>query len=348
MNFDDIQKYTHFSIFGAHVVAYGAYCAIKKLYGRSPDCFIVTNPEWNLDSVDGIPVRPLETVSRDSLIVVGVTELTQREITALLEDKGYHHVLPLGNRAEYRLMRAYFDAIGLFPPISTDGTGQAADLGLYEVRNHRDTPLARHPALFPYEYPIQAGAARSEKRVADILDNQGENISAKNVQYCEMTASYWVWKHTHHAWTGIEHYRRHLLLKPEMLHDGIDAVLPLPFVCWPNTLVHLCWFVGGDVRDAMLKALKTLHPEEFPGYMEILNGHWQYPCNMLAAKKSVYDDYCAWFFRITEYIETMGDAVPAISETRALSYVAEVLTSLYFLSHRDTLCVRHVEKEIYI
>ena len=343
-----LKQHDRFAIFGAHVVAYGAYRAIKELYGKSPDCFIVTNPEWNLDAVDGIPVRGLEAVSKDTPIVLGVTELGQREVSELLQKQGFAHILPLGNRGEYALMREYFDAIGEFPALDTSYHAAPVDLALYEVGNHRDTPLKMHPALLPFEHSIQAGAALSDKRVAKVLDDVGENISEKNKQYCEMTASYWVWKHDSHAWAGIEHYRRHLLVKPEMLHEGIDAVLPLPFVCWPDTLTHLCWFVGEDVRDAMLEALETLHPKEFPKYMEILKGHWQYPCNMLVAKKAVFDDYCAWFFRITEYMETMGGRVSAIAETRALSYVAEVLTNLYFLSRRDRLRLRHVEKEIYL
>ncbi|MBR6268426.1 MAG: DUF4422 domain-containing protein [Selenomonadaceae bacterium] len=62
------------------------------------------------------------------------------------------------------------------------------------------------------------------------MDNTGKNISARNKQYCEMTATYWVWKNTHHTWKGIEHYRRHLLVKPEMLAEDVDAILPLTYV----------------------------------------------------------------------------------------------------------------------
>ena len=55
------------------------------------------------------------------------------------------------------------------------------------------------------------------------MDNTGKNISARNKQYCEMTATYWVWKNTHHTWKGIEHYRRHLLVKPEMLAEKFKS-----------------------------------------------------------------------------------------------------------------------------
>ena len=68
---------------------------------------------------------------------------------------------------------------------------------------------------------------------------------------------------------------------------------------------------------------------------------------MQCLRWDVFDRYCSWFFEITEYMETMSDKVPEIKTTRALSYVAEVLTNIYFMSHQKELRIRHVEKEIY-
>ena len=62
----------------------------------------------------------------------------------------------------------------------------------------------------------------------------------------------------------------------------------------------------------------------------------------------MFEAYCSWFFEITEYMETLADEVPQIRETRALSYVAEVLTNLYFMYHQNDLNILHVEKEIYV
>lgn len=337
-----------FAIYGAQVVAYGACRAIMELCGRKPECFVVTRPEGNPEEIEGIPVRTPEALGEDWLVIVGVTELLQGEIVSSLKARGFHNLFVLTQREEHRLMSAYFARTGRFPLAEERAEEPVSDLVLYEVRNHRDQPLETRPALRSFERSIQAGAALSDKRVAPLTDGTGTNISAKNRQYCEMSAAYWVWKNTDHAWTGIEHYRRHLLVTPKMLGHGVDAVMPLPYVCYPNTMAQFRRFVSGDVQRALLRALKTLHPLEYGEYEDILYGPYQYTYNIVCARRAVFEDYCEWFFEITEYMETMSDEVPEIRETRALSYVAEVLTNLYFTHNRRGWNIRHAGKEIYV
>lgn len=336
-----------FAIYGAQVVAYGACRAIWELCGRKPECFAVTRLEGNPEEIDGVPVRTPEALRKDWLVIVGVTELLQGEIVSGLRAEGFENLFVLTQHEEHRLMSAYFARIGRFPP-AEEGREPETDVVLYEVRNHRDQPLGTRPALRDFERSIQAGAALSDKRVAPLTDDSGDNISAKNKQYCELSATYWVWKNTNHAWTGIEHYRRHLLVTPEMLDAGVDAILPLPYLCYPNTMAQFRRFVSEDVQRALLRALKTLHPLEYRDYEEILYGPYQYTYNIFCAKRAVFEDYCEWFFQITEYMETMSEEVPEIRETRALSYVAEVLTNLYFMYNRRGWNIRHTGKEIYV
>ena len=222
------------------------------------------------------------------------------------------------------------------------------DIAIYEVRHHRDNPLRREIPLQPYEITIQAGAAISDKRVAQVLDNTSVNISEKNKQYCEMTATYWVWKNTKHAWKGIEHYRRHMLISLDMLQEDVDVLMPYPYLCYPNTMSQFRRFVSKEVHDALWRALKAVHPEEYEEYKKILLGELQYTYNLVCARREVFDAYCSWFFEITEYMENLADEVPELKETRALSYVAEVLTNLYFMYHKDSLRIKHVEREIYV
>ena len=57
---------------------------------------------------------------------------------------------------------------------------------------------AHKQATFPQGnsiIPVQVGAANAVPRFTNTLhDDEGENISAKNPRYCELTAQYWAWK----------------------------------------------------------------------------------------------------------------------------------------------------------
>ncbi len=220
---------------------------------------------------------------------------------------------------------------------------------LYEVKSDQDKPLDFHPELNPYEKQIQAGAALTDNVIAETRDDTGDNISRKNRMYCEMTAVYWIWRNTDHDWIGIEHYRRHLLVKPEMLKENVDAIMPLPYICYPHEMAQFLRFTTENVLNALFRALEDLHPHEYEDYYKILYGKYQYTYDLVCARRYVFDNYCRWFFEITEYMEeNMSEEVPELIETRAFSYVAEVLTNLYFMYHQRNLRILHVEKAIYI
>ena len=56
--------------------------------------------------------------------------------------------------------------------------------------------------------PIQVGAAL-HPALGYVPDNTGDNISAKNPNYCELTALYWTWKNLDCEYIGLCHYRRY-------------------------------------------------------------------------------------------------------------------------------------------
>ena len=348
---DAVSKSSKFAIYGAQVVAYGAYVAIDCLLGRKPECFIVSGAAGNPDEIDGVAVVTIDDCEferENVLILVAVTELLQDEICAALENRGCRNFQRIGAHEEHELMSAYFKRIGMFQPLEPSVGGKACDFAVYEVRNDRDKPLVSAPMLKAWEHPIQAGADVADMRVASLLDNTGLHISAKNRMYNEMTATYWVWKNTSHAWKGICHYRRHLVISGTEPGDGVvDAVLLLPYICYPNALSHFQRFVSIAVKDAMLSSLQALKPDRYNVYLSILNGRYHYTCNILAARREVFDAYCEWVFEILEHMERSAVTTPEIVKPRALAYTAEALTSLYFLSNSDNLKIRHVEKKIY-
>lgn len=80
------------------------------------------------------------------------------------------------------------------------------------VACHKPSELPDNPLFVP----IHVGAAIAKRRLPGLVrDDEGDNISAKNPQYCEMTAQYWAWKHSKADYIGLCHYRRYLSFASE-------------------------------------------------------------------------------------------------------------------------------------
>ncbi|MDR2296169.1 MAG: DUF4422 domain-containing protein, partial [Clostridiales Family XIII bacterium] len=236
----EIGRHETMAIHGAHVVAFGLFTALRTLYGIFADRFLVTDPASNPAEIEGVPVLPARASGLDparTLVLIATTELFHEAIRAELRGLGFENVIAMGAREEHLFMSAYFERIGRFPPARPAGRGDAGadfplpgDFTVFAVRNHGDKPLREAPPAPAWLASIQAGAALTDERIAALVDDAGENISAKNRRYSETTATYWVWKNANRAVKGIFHYRRRLLLSPAdaraLLAGEIDAVLP--------------------------------------------------------------------------------------------------------------------------
>lgn len=69
--------------------------------------------------------------------------------------------------------------------------------------------------------PIQTGRAISDEIFYDMIgDDTGDNISAENKKYCELSAQYWIWKHYEEIgnpeYVGFMHYRRQFIFDKKL------------------------------------------------------------------------------------------------------------------------------------
>ena len=70
------------------------------------------------------------------------------------------------------------------------------------VACHKPSRLPENPLLVP----VQVNSANAGKRMDMAHDDEGENISLKNPEYCELTAQYWEWKNVEADYYGLCHY----------------------------------------------------------------------------------------------------------------------------------------------
>ena len=81
------------------------------------------------------------------------------------------------------------------------------------ISTHKPTHIPQHKLLVP----LQIGTSLNAPLPNMLHDNVGDNISAKNKSYCELTGQYWVWKHEQADYYGFFQYRRYFSFRHEEL-----------------------------------------------------------------------------------------------------------------------------------
>lgn len=139
-------------------------------------------------------------------------------------------------------------------------------------------------------------------------DDTGDHISDLNPYYGELTGLYWLWKNCHDVDNiGVCHYRRYFWDEEKnLLSIGkIERILEEYDILVSNAIAtkgtYLEYFGRAhNVRDLELtgEVIRRIYPEDHPYFCEVMNGSLQYYGNLCAAKKTLFDDYCAWLFPI--------------------------------------------------
>ena len=279
-----------FIIFGAQSIALGAYQAFHNLYPKKKiRCFLVSQKENNPSDLRGIPVLELASFAQglspeekdQTEVFIATPENVMEEIEADLEKYGFHNHVRLTSLRWSQLMGYHYICDRKYMPLSAIPIGcQKSNIHMFMAKFYQDKPLTEKYNLPEWITPIQVGADLCQERVADILDCDGENISAKNVNYSELTALYWIWKnclisenfHIKYKLTsigreyyGLSHYRRILELSEDdrlrLESNKVDVVLPYPMPYDPNIEEHHKRYLSDVDWDALLTALREQQPK---------------------------------------------------------------------------------------
>lgn len=342
-------------IYGAGIMAYGAYKAIRELFCVTPEGFLVTDKKGQPVQIGGIPVYLIEECVdslSDSLILIATPEEYQASIEQELIKRHLFHYQKIDSHVEYKLMGSYLKraiGISLIEDYQAEKlTDEENEACVYMAVSHKDKKMDRNYKEEAWVKKIQVGAALTGVRIAEITDEGAESLSGENALYGELTASYYAWKHNKQKITGLFHYRRvlHITQKQlSLLSAGIiDVVLPLPFVCIPDASGQYGRYLLPEDIDVMTKVLKEHEPEENRSFLTLLKTPYLYNYNILIARKEVFDHYCGWLFSLLEEIKNRCEQTERQRMPRYIGRIGEVLTSLYFMRNERNWKIAHAEK----
>ncbi|MBQ7081692.1 MAG: DUF4422 domain-containing protein [Fibrobacter sp.] len=202
--------------------------------------------------------------------------------------------------------------------------------------------VAQHKQVEVYKnnvyMPIHVGKAlHPELNLGIQTDDTGDNISALNPMYCELTAQYWAWKNLHNVeYIGLCHYRRYFEKEftednVESILDGNDVILSSKYYFRSNILNwQFSTLTPEDVTIfyLYLKRRFAANKEKFETYF--LKQNWIHPANMFVCKKDVFDKFCEWQFDILDDLKSLILPSPYSRERRILGYFAEALLPFFF------------------
>ncbi len=195
-------------------------------------------------------------------------------------------------------------------------------MGANIITNEDDISLlvaAHKPYWMPSDpmyLPVHVGSALADEIIPSFQrDDEGDNISAENPRYCELTALYWAWKNLSTDYLGLAHYRRHFagngergtLTSQEVseLLEKAPVVLPKPRNYFHITTVEKHY---GDTFDPMhIECLRIALELEYSEYVDAFNKHMAsskiHLYNMFIMRRDCFDAYISWMFKVLRAAE---------------------------------------------
>ncbi len=210
----------------------------------------------------------------------------------------------------------------------------------------------------PLCIPVQAGAALNPPIDGTIKDNEGENISAKNREYCELTVHYYAWKNVEADYYGFCHYRRFfcfdsqveqayvavksinkrnrkLLDSAEKISNIIseyDAIVPRPEDVGATVRKYygVSSYQHHEDLEKFLSILYELYPHMKEAAEEYLLQNKQYFCNMFIMKKELFYEYCEIMFSVLDEFDKIKVMYGDFRSDRTDGYLGERFTGIFF------------------
>ena len=173
--------------------------------------------------------------------------------------------------------------------------------------------------------PIQSGSALNHD-LGYQRDDEGDNISDKNVAYNILCAKYWGWRNLHSDVVGIVHYRRHLSIKKNHNHSLNDVIRKdeiIDIMSKNDVIVsekryyplskknHYIYTKGGyiEIHKKDYFVLRKILRNYDIKLLTIFDKHMKrfsyHSGSIFIMRKNVYNQYCKFLFYICPEIERL-------------------------------------------
>lgn len=202
---------------------------------------------------------------------------------------------------------------------------------------------------------------------AAFRDDNGDNISSRNRQYCELTATYWIWKNATDDAVGLCHYRRFFNLLPTNLHahplitlqapdaattallsDPRQATVIRRLLDQYDLIVPRALYQQASIGDDYVRAHGHREWDEFVRQLDALYGAARHSArvetrfrgnNMLICRREVFDLYATQLFQVIDRVFSTIGALPDVPGARYQpgrypGYLAERFMSAFLNANR--------------
>lgn len=348
------------NIYGAGIVAYNAALALHQIDEPASCRFFVSN-KMDSNGFGGISANCIDEALFDNgeQILIATPPQYHDEIEEKLIDKGMlkENIVRLDPYMEYSILGEYFKnryGLKLLSDFSIkesiDRLSNSEKLSVFMAKHVKDRSLKSSYDLPAFVIPVQAGAATSEKKIADTTDDFVGGLSERNGNYSELSVTYWAWKNCQSDYIGICHYRRvYGITNKEMqgiIESGVDLILTLPYMCKESAKEQYFRYVSEEDYEVFIKCLRDSYGslESWNDIEKALDNQYVYNYNMLIARREIFDEYCRFVFPVLFEMEKYYEGLGIKRNDRYLGYFGEILSSVFFIMNAEKYHTVHVPR----
>lgn len=194
------------------------------------------------------------------------------------------------------------------------------------------------------------------KKNGYLCDSIGlDNISELNALLNECTVLYWLWKNVKSDIVGIGQYRRYwvksyecekniknIVTNVELKRylDEYDIIVTEPLMGktynWAYKMMYMS--ISGEAFQKGWNIVSGLIEERHPEYAQYfyltMHGYVFFPCNMFAARKEIFDEYCEWLFSfIVDAAKRIDVSNYDDYSKRVIGFFAERMLTVWLMAH---------------